>query len=540
MPESVKGNWWEIDPLAGLGTDPFYEDQLQRTYFISGFRRENILYCRYRLEEMAKNPDMSPEAVENYLYEEMVKWSKSEKNRGISPLEPFLFALKVEGGILWRPEGGMRLDNVDAVARALCCFWDTDSEQDLNIVRHALFYWSWPQSRAVIIRMYTLKPELSDARIDELVRRRLYSPDESELACLCLLAHPSPENIDALLRFFSKLRHTADTGAEINTKGLQADFEDYCRSLSNGEKEELYGLYTARYAAGADKLGKRFLEKVLSQVSPSPLTPLFTDFAAADSAQKENTLQVLRREWDLSVWEGQYQCRFVKQPELLELLQSYLRGAGGISCANALYNLALAQYEPANRFILDTQRPLRRQDPQWMEFSLASNLLCGTPTWEELTEAFFMERTGWDCAPAIRSRISHSGARNTFRKGAPTDKDAVFAALAGLADTLAIPPGDEAQRRRLTEFFSAARYLFTRPFSEDFFPEELQPVLGRAVAYSIRQDSILLATLLDLIESLATRKNRAVYYPMLQDIHDQPGLPGNLRARAQLICDTIF
>lgn len=535
----VKPNWWEINPRDGFGADPFYEDQLQRTYFLSGFDRKDILYFYNRLNEI-RLQDMAPDAIADYLYRELYQWKNMERTRSLSPLEPFLFALKLKGGILADMYGVLSIDTIDAVARVLLHFWDTKNERDLDIVRHALFYWSWPQSRAVIIRMYTLEVGFSDEQIDKLVRHRLYSADEAELACQCLLAHPSPDNEEALLKFFSKLNHTTSFGVEINTRPMRTSFESYCGHLSVAAKEDLFDLYSAKYAMGADKAGRIFLEKLLTKQADFPLNPLFTGYAAADAQKKEEILDVIRREWDLSDWSGQYLCRYVNQPELLNILQNRLSNTFGISCANSLHQLALAQYGPANEYILDTQKRLRMRDPQWMEFSLASNLISGTPSWDDLMEAFFIERIGRNCKQTIQKRIRSSRDRKYFRKGEPTDKDAVTEALARIANTLAIPPQNKFQRNRLTEFFTSARFFFTRPFCEDFFPQELYPVLKQAFDYSMEQDSILLSTLLDLIDSLVNRWNRSVYYPMLQDLYNNGTLPNNLRLRAHKIIYRIF
>ncbi len=175
-----------------------------------------------------------------------------------------------------------------------------------------------------------------------------------------------------------------------------------------------------------------------------------------------------------------------------------------------------------------------------MEFSLTSNLITGTPSWDELIEAFFIERIGRDCRQVIPKRISSSKNRNYFLRGELTDKEAVTRALVNLTDTLVIPPQDEAQSKWLTEFFSAARFFFNRPFCEDFFPQELLPVLKQAFSYAMDQDRILLSDLLEIIESLATRKNRAVYYPMLQELYNNEALPDNLRLRAHKITVAIF
>ncbi len=303
MSEWVKPNWWEINPLDGFGADPFYEDQLQRTYFLSGFDRKDILFFRNRLDEMNQQ-DATPENIEVYLYRELYLWKNSERGRQLSPLEPFLFALKLKGGILADSYGGLKIDNIDAVAKALLPFWDTESERDLDIVRHALFYWSWSQSRAVIIRMYTLKSGFSDEQIDKLVRNRLYFADESELACQCLLAHPSPENIETVLKFFTRLKHTTSAGVDINTRPMRRLFESYCSCLSATEKEELFEIYSEKYATSTDKAGRIFLEKLLTERAVSPLNPLFTGYAAANAQKKEETLGIIRREWDLTemVW----------------------------------------------------------------------------------------------------------------------------------------------------------------------------------------------------------------------------------------------
>lgn len=544
-PSENLGYWQEVDDLASLTRDPdFASHERQQHYFLyKDLEEKRVLFFKNRFAELQLR-DAQPGVYEQVLTDALQKWTKL-MGKNISPLEPFLFALKLYDGILTDKLGDVREKYLDAIAHALLPYWDTRLERDNGFVRHILLTWNWFQSRAVIIRMYALKPDFTDPVVERVLRERLHSVKDVGLSFGCLLQHANDENLRVLLTFMvDNMTGTAAVrGNRTNlvTNSMQQEFRDHFYNvLVEEQKQVLLTLYEELIPRHRGKI--RFLETLFHGQEQDPkyqkLQQVFFEYRQASAKDRA----MLRREWDPTDWNHQRLCQQVNDPELLDEIKARLSYSDlpEVHRVGVLYWIARSNFEPAHSFILQRQKELdqrweeRNEYPyQWMEYALASNLIIGFPDWQRLTDTFFQLGRGYSCAREFRRRATGSNKRQQ-------DGQSLREAVTKIGLELDIPPTSEEQRQLLRRFFSGVREMYTYPFGINNFPVELDQVLARALRYASKQDMILLDILLDVLRSLVALETRARYYNMLLELYNDPHTPDTRRSQVLELAYPLF
>lgn len=530
--------WREADNFSDSELDAVFTDpeQRQRYFLYKDLEEKWVLFFKHQFGDLRRE-QASAAIYERRLSEKLWQWRKN-MGQDISPLEPFLFALKLYDGILTDELGDVREEYLDAIARALLPCWNPNMERDNKFIQHILLCWNWFSARAVVIRMYKLMPYFTDPVLEQALRNRLHSVRDAGLVFDCLLSHDNSENLNALLQFMiESVTPSSRSGpAGYVTDSMKSKFREYCRGLSDAKREELVEIYEELHPQHQGRI--RYLENMVYEKVRDPkyykLEKLFSRYNQASSEEKT----FLRREWDPANWDHQQLCRYINSKHLLEEIIARLEqgSLSEVHRVGVLYWIAQSSFAPAREYILQKQQELDKrwkesgQYPyQWMEYSLASNRISQSPDWQDIARAFFSEGQGYLCAREIRRRTGGKGP-------GPVLKEAVTE----LGMALVIPPADEKQALQVRRFFSGVKELYTRPYCITQFPPELDQVVAKALEYAPENDTVLLDILLDVLDNLAARETRGRFYNMLLDLHNRLQFSMGLQKRVRDMCDMLY
>lgn len=535
------GYWVHINELSKLVPNDYLPDyESQQNYFLYyDLEPKWVQNFRNKFDDLYQK-NASPEMYESKLSQHLLLWRRTVGSE-INPLEPFLFALKLYDKILTDELGDVSSDYLTAISNALLPYWDHTQDRDNQFVRHILLAWNWPQARAVIIRMYELKPNFTDPVVEEILRARLYNVRDTNQCFHCLLRHPNHQNLSALLQFMiENLSGSAGIHGRNSIRVTQDMKRDFSYTFKHAGSDLQQALISQYETLRTQHRGNnRFLEKLLGSQEINPQHQRLREiFSHYDSSNPTHQI-ALRSDWNPSDWTHQALCQSINSQELLNSVTSRLESDLNIHEWNrvgVLHWMARSSFPESHNFIrkklaeLEEKWADKHEYPySWMEYALASNLIDGTPSWERMADTFFKLGKGYGCAREFRRRLGISADGEQWKK-----------LVTSIALELPIPPADETQRQTLRRFFSGIRELYVYPFNIENFPDTLDSVLENALQYASAQDSILLDILIDVLNNLATRETRGRYYNMLLTLYNSPHLSQSFRRRVRELTTALF
>ena len=508
-----------VDPMIGFDNLAVFKQVERDRCFITPFEEKDVRYFKYRMEDLSRR-HTSPERFSDELSLELKKWKDFHPDK--RPLEPYLYAIKLYARILIDESGALNLEYLDSVARVILPYWQDD--KDLEVLRHALVEWTWFQCRAVVIRMYSLKKDLSDGVLDLVVRKRLYCGNETEVAFDFLVAHSDVfENLQTLLEFVCQRVHQdrfyRENEIEV-TFSLFNKFRKLFLSLNDDEKIRLQTYYEDHLSNIIDSYSRRRLERMFYGPPKSELESIFESYYQTEEGQRDEAFSIIQKNWDLHEWSQQELCARIQDDSLLDLFNHLTGYINPTQLCRALEYLTRSNFSGVEPYI---QRELNRYSPKdnrWMPFALAQNELLGEPDLETIMREFFLHQSGYECASIIRMRLGdvlhHSGEQEKHSR-----------LVLDMAESLIIPPNTKDERFMVENFFRGASILYTFPFCSDKYPNELDIFTKKAFSYATKNgDNLLLDSILDLLNELTNKRDAYTrYYRMLQDYCDT--LPAN-------------
>ena len=345
-----------IEPLAGFGKlrpndtmSTIVELYYKETFFLTSFDEKDIRYFKNRMEDLSKQ-NASPTLFRNELSRELKRWK--DYHPSLRPLEPYLYALKLYANILVTHGGDLRKPYLDAVTEVILPYWNDD--EDTDVLRHALLEWSWFQSRAVVIRMYTMRPEISDHIMDTLVQKQLYHSNETELALDCLISHSeSMENLQALLKFFCRgiQRDQFTQEDTIDTKDMFRRFQKLYRTLDQDVQNELKEFYQNSLIKFVDRVGRERIEPMFYGRQKLELENTFDAYYSEIGEKREEAFEVIQKNWDLWNWEHHPLCSKIQDEELLSLFHNILVQVDESHASSSLASLVRSNYPEISAYV---------------------------------------------------------------------------------------------------------------------------------------------------------------------------------------------
>lgn len=501
--------------------------------FKSEFSEEDLKFF-YQQLSVPNIKTFSRENINTLCQKAIRNWLNRQKKKR-SPLEPFLYALKLCDGIVGSISNFKRpaMDRLNGIAAALSRFWNINISEENEIVEHMMLTWDWYQPLCVLIYMYKLKGMESGFKnetIDEILRRKLlYIPEFTELVIDCLTKHTSPENDKALLTFFTLSKHKAFNVKSVFEvdDGMKQLFTDYVRSNS-----EVFSRLQEEFARlpknWCDKRGSSYLSFLFESTKENDLMHCLYRYYSSpdDSKEKEDAFQKFANSWVAADTTQQWAFQEIKDQRMFELVTVRLNGVTGYAYGSAMFNLAQSEYPPAQDFVRTAFQAVGPQDTQYIALSCASNLLDGTPEIETIARLFFLQRDrliGYEAKRQINWLI-----RKTSQKKA-------------LQDAIATIVSEILDRDDYWQcFLAGCREMFYGMYVQYYPDIYVDPLLFKAAGTLGSRKNFLVVSVMDVIETVMMRKDRGRYVNLLTDIFNDKKLPDVTRLRAAVLLNKVF
>lgn len=513
--------------------------------FITDFQESEITYFYKALNE---NPCFrDPEADRanlDHLRRILKIWEKlfcnnSEK----SPLEPFLYALKLSDGIVGSLSTSQipRDDQLESFADALIPYWKYHTDAGRKIFRHMMVNWNWYQPLAVLIKMYELCPEFSDPEIDEILRElRLPSPNYAHIVIDCLTEHPTKENQEHLLKFFSRSIHSD----ELSNGMIQIDLRmqhafKFMLQRYPRETAGMKSLYQQTYRSRYDKTARGYMDKIFNLKSKEDqIRDLFQQYYATNSEQERGIiLHSLSKDWNPHETKNHWLFRSVKDKGMLDLAAKGIQDISGFAYGSAVFNLSLSPYVGSKEHVRKIFSNVKENDENWLSCACASYNLDQKPSLEQLARAYFLPQSR---KPGFSGKAQIQW---LTKDPDPNDKDYQKKLLRGkefkkvvemLVDEL------KSQPDKWQVFFSACSALYDRQDYKATYPVKIDQLLEASIPYAAKGNTILITYTINLISIIMNHENRERYRPMLMKIYDNAAFASSVHNDAERLLRNYF
>ncbi|RKJ21506.1 hypothetical protein D7X48_03655 [bacterium D16-50] len=368
-----------------------YKDDL---IFCSQFFREDVEYFRNKFKALREVRDTDylwyslKEAIEEKI---MVDGDRN-------PIEPYLYALKLEDGCFGTELNGRGPDagKMEAYVKAVHCIYEqSDKDIFFEVVKHVLVNWEWYQPLHVVIALCGQYPQFQDQEVDDILRSQLlYRKMYSKTTFDALISRPSISNYEELLKYLMTWNNKdVVTEAEIIADSIMlTKFEDAIKAEKNGEIfAYVQNTFLNKFRERAMKKWLRErLEKIFGQGEErTGWDSLFWSFKRADEEKRGAILQKVRMDFRVNKKEDMEALANIQDREILEVVMDKLEMAAERDRGWGILTLGKNNYAETKEYIKERYGE-KKDDRECFVYMLASFLASGTPDLEQLCNYYFL------------------------------------------------------------------------------------------------------------------------------------------------------